>query len=304
MAPSRAARGGSSAALVAELDRLLGDVLHSVDEVLRGPHPPPESLHHLHRDMRRLGAGLDLWQRLLASRDRELLRPLDARVRRLSRLVGRVRDRDIAIALLERVDGKPYAREEAQRLEEYRTRLRDDARTGRELLRAFLRAERDAHLFDRVKDSFHVRPTSRRAAELPQLIVRSQRRNHERLEVAHRRARRRPSAARLHRLRIRVRGVRHLAEISTKIAPTVVPEFSTALRKLQGDLGRLHDLDVVLDGLDREIRSTAWAEALRKKRRRQRRRIAEQLAEAPMPKELGPAPARPRGRQGLRPRRS
>jgi CHAD domain-containing protein len=304
VAPTRSARAVPSAALVAELDRLLSDVLHSVDEVLRWPHPPPESLHSLHRDMRRLGAGLDLWRRLLASRDRELLRPLDARVRRLSRLVGRVRDRDIAIALLERVDGKPYSRGEARRLEQYRTRLRDDARTGRELLRAFLRAERDAHLFDRVQDSFHVRPAARRVTELPKLIARSHLRNRARLEDAHRKARRRPSPSRLHHLRIRVRGVRHLSEISKKVVPTVVPEFSTALRKLQGDLGRLHDLDVVLDGLDREIRSTAWAEALRKKRRRQRRRIAERLREEPIPPEPVGGPPRPKGRQGHRPRAS
>jgi len=302
--PARTARDAPSAALVAELDRLLADVLHSVDEVLRWPHPSPESLHHLHRDMRRLGAGLGVWQRLLASRDRELLRPLDARVRRLSRLVGRVRDRDIAIALLERVDGKPYSRREARRLAQYRTRLRDDARTGRELLRAFLRAERDAHLFDRVQDSFHVKPPARRATGLPSLIAKSHDRNRERLEEAHRRARRRPTAARLHRLRIRVRGLRHLSEISTRVVPNSTPGFTPALRKLQGDLGRLHDLDVVLDGLDREVRSTAWAEALRRKRRRQRRRIAERLRDGPLLEVPPPAPARPRGRPVSRPQES
>lgn len=283
-----------------ELDRLLGDVLGSVDEVLKLALPTPESLHRLHRDLRRLAAGLAIWQELLARRDRELLRPLDARLRRLSQLVGRVRDRDIAIGLLERGDGSTSTPRERQSLERYRARLGDDARTGRELLRAFLRAERDAHLFDRVQESFHVRPPDRRAADLPRMLARSHTKSRERLDRAHRRARRRPSSARLHRLRIRVRGVRHLSEISTKILPRSTPPFPAFLRRLQSDLGRLHDLDVVLDGLDREIRSTAWADALRKKRRRQRRRIVDRLDEGP----LLPHPARSRasrpGRQAHR----
>jgi len=268
--------------LVRELDRLLDAVLRAIDEVLRWPHPPPESLHRLHQDMRRLVTGLALWQQLLARRDRELLRPLDIRIRRLSQLVGRVRDRDIAIALLERADGKPYPPRELRRLERYRTRLRDDARTGRELLRAFLRAERDAHLFDRVQESFHVQPPARRSNDLSRLMARSHADRRERLERAHRRARRKPSAARLHRLRIRVRGVRHLSEISSKIVPSATPAFPPALRRLQGDLGRLHDLDVVIRGLDPEVRSTEWADALRRKRRRQRRRIAKRLDEGPL----------------------
>jgi len=303
VAPRAARRAAGSASLVAELDRLLGDVLRSVDEVLKPPHPTPESLHCLHRDLRRLGVGLSIWQELLARRDRELLRPLDARLRRLSQLVGRVRDRDIAIGLLERSDGKAYPPREIRRLERYRTRLRDDARTGRELLRAFLRAERDAHLFDRVQESFHAPLPARRAADLPRLLARSHEENRDRLEKAHRRARRRPSIGRLHRLRIRVRGVRHLSEISTKVLPEEAAPFPAVLRQLQGDLGRLHDLDVVLAGLEREIRSTAWAAALRKKRRRQRRRIVDRLEEGP----LLAAPARGPGpravRQDLRPER-
>lgn len=282
MAPPRPTRAVPSAVLVHELDRLLDGVLRAVDEVLRWPHPTPESLHRLHQDMRRLETGLDVWQQLLARRDRDLLQPLDVRVRRLSQLVGRVRDRDVAIGLLERAGGKPYPRRELRRLELYRTRLRDDARTGRELLRAFLRAERDAHLFDRVKESFHVPPPARRSHDLPRLLARSHVARRKRLERAHRRARRKPSAARLHRLRIRVRGVRHLSELSSKIAPRANPPFPSALRRLQGDLGRLHDLDVVIRGLDPEVRTTEWADGLRRKRRRQRRRIAKSLEEGPL----------------------
>lgn len=256
---------------------MLASVRRAVEDVVQHPHPTVGSLHRLHREMRRLRAGLEVWRRLIARRDRDLLEPLDVRVRRLARLVGRIRDRDVAIDALETVGTRGLDETDSMRLADYRTRLRDDARTGRELLRAFLRAERDAHLFDRVGDTFHVTPPAGRARDVGGVLAEAHARSTERMVDAHRRARRRPSTERLHNLRIRLRRVRHLTELGTTVTPSRVPAFSAALKSLQQDLGRLHDLDVLLEGFDAGVRRTRWAETLRAERRRQRRAVVSRI---------------------------
>lgn len=265
------------ALLVRELDRILANAISSVDTVIERPHPTAGSLHRLHRELRRLRTGLAVWARLLSRRDQERLRPLDLRLKRLARLVGRIRDRDIAIDLLSHVDGGRWTPEETLRLARYRTRLRDDARTGRELLRAFLRAERDAGLFPQVRSEWH-RPRLRyRSNDVRAVLYRFRGRGEERVRKARRKARRRPTTSRLHRLRIRVRGLRHVIDLVGAIDPTDARPLSAPVRRLQRDLGRLHDLDVVLDGLAPEVEPTAWANALRTERRRLRETLLSYL---------------------------
>jgi CHAD domain-containing protein len=278
VARTRPARAVPPAALVRELDRVYRNVDTAIDAVIDRPHPSAGALHRLHRELRRLRTGLTLWARLLARRDRERLAPLDGRLKRLARLVGRIRDRDIAIDLLAHVDGTSWGPEEAERLARYRTRLRDDARTGRELLRAFLRAERDAGLLPQVRAQWTRPDLAFRSADVRAVIVRAKGRGEARVREAHRDARHKPSTRRLHRLRIRVRGLRHLGELAGTVDPVDARPLSAPLRRLQVELGRLHDLDVVIDHLAPEVEGTAWAEALRDERRRRRDAVLAALA--------------------------
>jgi len=119
-----------------EVAGILDEVTKAVDQVVASAHPSVASLHRLHRQMRRLRTGLSLWESLLPGAERELLHPLDVRVKRLSRLVGRIRDRDIALSLLQRFDGRHATHRDLLRVTRFRIRVQDDARTGRELLRA------------------------------------------------------------------------------------------------------------------------------------------------------------------------
>jgi CHAD domain-containing protein len=291
-----------SPALARELERLLAEVAGTVDDVVERPHPTPESLHELHREMRRLRHALAIWEQLLTDRHKELVRPLDRRLKRLARLVGRVRDSDVMLELIEGPSLPRPSRADAVLVGRLRTRLRDDARTGRELLLVFLRSERDAHLFEGLRESLEL-PPRRTPRELLDFILEDeQARRHDGVRSAHRKARRRPTSARLHRLRIQVRRLRHLAEVRAQLDRRRPGRFSPAARRLQARLGRLHDLDVVLGGLDADLLATEWAGALKRERRHVRESVRVSLWTHRWPKsvtERPPPPARAR-----RPRRA
>lgn len=289
MGPRRSARTARPERLIAEVNRILSEVTRGVDEVIRHPHPRPESLHRLHRDMRRLRTGLAVWEELLATVDRVRLRPLSARVRRLAQLVGQVRDRDVTLGLLSSVTGNASSDVELEQLKQYETRLRDDARTGRELLRAFLRSERQARLFDHVGEVLKVPSRPVQGGHLARILSNHQKEGREGVLEAHRRARRKPSMNRLHRLRIRVRRLRQLSELASAVDPTADSSLGNSLRRLQQNLGHLHDLDVVVHDLRGPLRKTGWAESLRRERRRQRKSVVKTLkARRPGPQSDGP----------------
>ena len=260
-----------------ELERLVRAVAHGAEEIVGRPHPTPGSLHYFHRDLRRLRTGLGVWRELVPMAQRERLAILDRRLRRLAQLVGEVRDRDVAVDLLGSVEAAARRRRDEERLERYRGRLRDDARTGRELLRALLRSENDARLFDEVAAFLAGPVRAGTTGAIPRLLSEHRSRGHEKFATAHRRAHKRPSMKRLHRLRIRVRRLRQIADISGAVDPASTEPLSGSLRSLQQDLGRLHDLDVLLGRLDATFGATRWARALHKERRRQRRRIVSAL---------------------------
>lgn len=290
--------------LTAELRRRLAEVDRTVLEVVRHPHPSPESLHHLHREMRRFRLGLLLWERLLSARDREALRTLTQRVKRLTRLAGQVRDRDVVLALLEKVKTVRGAPEETRRFQRFLARLRDDGRTGRELLRAFLRSEQDAHLFEELRSALDRPARVSAATELRHIVSDVTDERHRKVRQAHRRARRRPTPDRLHRLRIRVRQFRQLSELTARLVPRHGPPLPRGLRQLQDRLGHIHDLDVALASLDADLVRSPWASALRRNRRRARKLARTGLAD--LPTRLPTlAPARtPVGRPARAPRRS
>ena len=260
-----------------EIARILEDVTKAVDFVVADPHPSPESLHRLHRHMRKLRTGLALWEALLPSAERDLLHPLDVRVKRLSRLVGRIRDRDIALSLLQRFDRGTASRRDIERIERYRRRVQDDARTGRELLRAFLRSERQARLLDDVGERLRSLPRAGSFRDSRHAVALAHARTHDNLARAHRKAVRRPTMERLHRLRIRIRRARQFTDLAVVLDPAHERAFPPAMIRLQKDLGDLHDLDMILVGLDDDIRKTGWAKELRGERRRRRKQILRSL---------------------------
>ncbi len=176
-----------------------------------------------------------------------------------------------------RADTRPIAR--------LRARLRDDTRTGRELLRVFLRSERDGHLFEGLQESVEFVTSRGAQARFARWLDEEEVHRREAVRKAHRRARRRPTSVRLHRLRIRVRRLRHLGEVRERLDLTHAGTLPASLRKLQALLGRVHDLDLVLDGLDAEVVRTGWARAVRAERRRVRDavRIAIRGARWPQP---------------------
>ena len=260
-----------------EVSSLLGEVTGAVDTVIAATHPAPESLHRLHRHMRRLRTGLALWEALLPVAERELLHPLDVRIKRLSRLVGRIRDRDITLSLLQRFDRRKADPEDVLPVERYRTRLREDARTGRELLRAFLRSERQARLFDDLAERLRSLPRSGSFSEARRVVQQAEERTLENLRRARRKAMQRPTMERLHRLRIRIRRARQFSDLAVALDPRHHRRFPVVFVRLQKELGDLHDLDMVLVGLEPDVKVTDWARSLRKERRRRRRKILEEL---------------------------
>ena len=283
--------------LTHELGRLLPAVRREAGKVVEQTRPTPATLHRLHRDLRRLRVGLALWQEIGNGRSPSRLPGLDRRLRHLAQLVGQVRDRDVAVALLAEVDHAAGSHAERERLDRYRARLRDDAGIGRELLRAYLRSERAAGLLDEVARTLEGRPRTPAGSRLHRLLDSHHTELHEKVVRAHRRARRRPSMNRLHRLRIRVRRLRQLTDLAVALDPDGTPAVNGPWRKLQGDLGRLHDLDVLLQALDPGLEKTRWAKTLRGKRRALRRDVLHLLDRArpkqtlmlePRPREAGP----------------
>lgn len=265
-----------------------------VDRVVEQSPPSPDALHRLHREMRRLHLGLAVWSRLLGRREREALRPTAQRLRRLGRLVGQVRDRDVVLGLLDSVETTPSDRDEGQRYHAFQSRLRDDSRTERELLQAFLRTERDAGLFDTISGLLDVAPPRTATARLRQMLHEEHDHRWERVQKAHRKARRRPSVDRLHRLRIRVRQLRHISELTSVVDPTLGRAVPVAFRRLQDHLGRLHDLDVAVLTLDLDLVDSPWGRALGERRRRERQAARAALAALSLVRRA-PSRARPAG---------
>ena len=199
------------------------------------------------------------------------------RLRRLARLVGRVRDRDVTTALLAPA-GRLHARPAgAAPWQEFLGRLRDDTQTGRELLLAFLRTERQGGLFERVRGLLELAPRSDASRGLHRILAEERRQRQGRVRKAHRRACRRPTSQRLHRLRIRIRQWRHLASLEVAARATTIRPPPPSWQRLQARLGRLHDLDVALATVPEEFSEADAVQRLREGRRDLRRSVRASL---------------------------
>lgn len=270
--------------LRSELLRTLTTLDREIEQGLGHGVFTPDEIHDIHREMRRLASGLSLWARVVSPRHKEGVQELTRRVRRLARLVGRVRDQDVTTTLLAGIGKPPVVSDDLHPWHEFLSRFREDTHTGRELLRAFLRSERQGGLFERARGLVELVPRADATRGLHRILAEERRRRQGKVRKAHRKARRDPTSERLHRLRIRIRQWRHFATLeATAHAPAGQPP-PPSWRRLQARLGRLHDLDVALGTVPEELSRTDPAQRLRDKRRKLRRLVSanlDQIASAP-----------------------
>jgi CHAD domain-containing protein len=264
--PRAAPRPSGPLRLRTELSRTLASLERRIDAGLLHAVLAPEEVHEIHRELRRLASGLSVWGRLVALRQEAVVREANGRVRRLARLVGRARDRDVTGGLL-----SPRRRDRpgSPGLEAWNGflgRFREDTHIGHELLRAFLRSERQAGLFDRVRTLLALPPRPDASRGLHRILAEERRLRQGKVRKAHRKARRDPTSERLHRLRIRIRQWRHLATLEATAHVPVGPP-PPSWRSLQDRLGRLHDLDVALASIPEELVDASPAQRLRGLRR-------------------------------------
>ncbi len=209
--------------------------------VARDPNVDAEVLHRFHQQLRKLRIDVRAVRELLPERHRPLAFEAVRKIGRLSRLVGDVRDLDVTHTLVMAPSARTLSGSR-EGLSEVRHRLVEEARTGRSLLGAFVRADIDQGLFrepDRLLDVAGRRldgPAARFA------LQRIQAREVRRTERARRRAVRRPDPERSHDFRIGLRRVRLVAELRVAAAGRRSARFPELLRGVQADLGALHDL--------------------------------------------------------------
>lgn len=254
----------------------------STDRVILRVHPTAEDLHDLHRDLRRLRTLTGVAARVGRRAGRRAWPPLDSRLRRLTQLVGEVRDLDVALTLVDRFLEGSSASEagEDSTLWTLRRRLRDNTRTGRELLRATLRAERQAGLFEEVAVALGGSITAPTTDAIAHGLDEERRRLERSTRRARRRSVRRPSPERLHEVRVRVRRWRYLSDLQDALQGTRSSTFPRRLASLQRRLGELHDHDVLaerLDQLDADHRREPWARTFHEERRQMRRDLIAEL---------------------------
>jgi CHAD domain-containing protein len=203
-------------------------------------------------------------------------------LRRLTQLVGEVRDLDVALALVDRFLGSSASSESAENnaLWTLRRRLRDDTRTGRELLSATLRAERQAGLFEEVAVALGGSITAPSTGTIARGLQDERRRLEKSARRARKRSIRRPTAERLHEVRVRVRRWRYFSDLEDALRETRSPTFPRRLATVQRRLGELHDRDLLaqrLDQLDPDHRREPWARSFHEERRQMRRDLLSEL---------------------------
>ncbi len=251
------------------------------DAVIGRTDPLAEDLHALHRDLRRLRILVRWWSRAGPRPRREGLRVLAGRLRHLARLVGSVRDLDVELDLWEGLVGSRRAKI-GEPWTTFGRHLRDSTRTGRELLRASLRAERAAGIFEELEASLRGIGSATRLGEL----VRELKAERRRLAAAAGRARRRslksPRPERLHELRIRVRQLRYLTDLEDALSAARAPTFPPRYTRLQRRLGELHDRDVLaehLARLDPARTEPAWRARFERERETLRQELISEIRE-------------------------
>ena len=208
----------------------------------------PEAAHQMRVQVRRLRAALALFSSVL----RPPRRASRARLRWLARALGRVRDLDVVIALLEDGHLPHLAGVEAARLEDLVAALKERRwRSQRKLTASFERRR-----YDRLAGAL------RDFARHPRFLARG---GEEAMagryltEVTHRLARRlaahpgmterRPAAEDLHALRIATKRLRYVLDFHAETCGIAFEEERRLARLMQDCLGEIHDHDLLLGWL-------------------------------------------------------
>jgi CHAD domain-containing protein len=201
-------------------------------------NPTPDELHELHRNLRRLRVELRPWKEGLRGSRRQVVRESDRDLREVARLIGEVRDLDVAQMVLDRL-ARRHAVLELEGLPRIRRALARRARSGRRLIPPAIDALRASGAL-RAVEAVVLAELSGNEVERWSTIVRStEERTLSDLRRRFERARRGRSAERLHQLRQALRSAHLWADAYG--LPTV-PWFPEGLTEFQGDLGRLHDI--------------------------------------------------------------
>ncbi len=205
-----------------------------------------EGLHRLHRDVRRRALELAALGRWMRPADRPKAREVGRTLHRIARTAGRARDPDVYRALIARATAEvgesptstwgrfwmdEFGRRSRRKRAALRRRVRDAERSGE--------LEELRNLGDALRAS-----AGRRSGDA--VWRRDVERVARRIRDALARARRRPSAKRLHRLRQALRQAGTLHDLAWSERPAVPPAIPADIVRLRARLGRFHDLDDLL----------------------------------------------------------
>ncbi len=240
----------------------------------------PEAFHEWHRELRRMRIDGRLWVVLTPRGRARGYEETDNQLRSLARRLGSVRNLDVSLDLLGRLAASKGRAVAAADLRVLRAALARRASAGRRALGQEVRRPPLALL----REGFD-RPLG---ASLPLAAEVRLRRSIDdavtvglaRLEHALARVYRKPSVPRLHRLRIALRSLRAVDQTRRYVLGTPPLPVSATLRALQGDLGRLHDVDVLHENVRRLLSGERRERVLRlvaRESRAQKRRLTRRL---------------------------
>lgn len=206
----------------------------------------PVAVHQMRVTTRRLRAGLRVFRRYLVP-GRRVRRGLSGIARRL----GRVRDHDVLLALLEERHLGALAGTEAARLETLIAWLKERRFRAQQKLEASLARRRYRKLRVALRE-FAARPRFGGEENVPAERVLSEAIERRGGKIARHAAMTdpAPSPAALHRLRIEVKRLRYVLDFhAASCGVAYAPERKLA-RQLQECLGEIHDHDVLLGWVD------------------------------------------------------
>jgi CHAD domain-containing protein len=202
--------------------------------------PSEEELHLLHRTLRRLRIELRPWKRALRAGRRRVVREADRELREVARLVGEVRDRDVAQAVLERL-ARRHEMLAPEGLRTVRTAIHRQARSGRKLVPAAAEALLASGVLKALDELAVTELSEGEVASWRSTVRAAEERVLDDVRRRYDRARKGRTPERLHELRQALRSARLWSEAYT--LPTVA-WYPESLGTLQARLGRLHDLSI------------------------------------------------------------
>jgi CHAD domain-containing protein len=239
------------------------DVLKSRRRVLR--RGDAEAIHDLRVATRRLQATLEFAGERLPDRPR---RRLDRRARTLRRRLGTARNACVLLGLLGTYrsvsdpEERTFIKDLARRLERSAaTRPRKDRRDLpgiRKRIRTLLREMSR-------RSAVSAAPARQAVLRLVQAVLHA--RTHTRAGD--------PES--MHRMRIAIKRYRYALEAMAEAGTPRLRPAIHAARSLQGDLGRLHDLDVLIEVVRREVEAPGAGGFLRRILRQRGRQVAKAM---------------------------